>query len=363
MAGLELPSEVDCDDMGKILWEMDVTTKELNTVGSIVYDGPELPIRSTQESVVLPEKEEGVKEEPKTVEAADKSENQDIESIATVGQNKVNDVIMVTRESVSEKEEKKCSICSKDFQSNISLKYHKRESHNISADGEVETPCPYCSKQYWSNQHRLLKRHIELFHSLKKKTFPPIEGKTCPVCFKTFYNKTNVKRHLLTEHERSLRISCPECEKTFASKSALDYHVKVHSSQTEVNCDECKESFPDFRSLNSHKIKHHRPSNEKKCADCGVVLKGKSSLNRHMMEVHDVTRYDTKKIDVFVFSHKCDQCDFKSKRIDHLKDHIAQKHSKEKEMFPCGSCEKVFSYKKTLRRHQKFCKSIEKDAL
>ena len=49
---------------------------------------------------------------------------------------------------------------------------------------------------------------------------------TCPLCFKIFHNKFNMKRHRKMQHDGSMRLKCCDYEKTFASKTALQYHKK-----------------------------------------------------------------------------------------------------------------------------------------
>jgi RNase P subunit RPR2 len=65
---------------------------------------------------------------------------------------------------------------------------------------------------------------VDKKHSLKNMKVPKIAGNTCPICYKLLYSKTNVKRHILTEHENTMRSQCPNCDKTFASKTSLEYH-------------------------------------------------------------------------------------------------------------------------------------------
>ena len=51
------------------------------------------------------------------------------------------------------------------------------------------------------------------------------------------------------------------------------------------------------------------------------------NLNRHMQDFHNIeSRFDINKLIVLSYPFKCDQCDKKSKRKDHLKLHKDQKH-------------------------------------
>ena len=246
----------------------------------------------------------------------------------------------------------KCQICSKFIKHDRILQHHMKWCHDIPINDEFKTPCPHCAKVYWSDEPWLLRLHVKIHHSLRGKTLPPIEGKTCPVCFKTFSNKTNVRRHILTEHEKSLRIKCPECEKSFASKTALNYHVKEHDANQDFDCEKCGETFPNLWTHRIH-LRQHNKSEELKCSICELVLAGKKSLARHLQEIHFRTNFNTDKISVPVYAFECEHCDYKAKRKENLKIHMKNKHSDNKKNIPCEKCGKEFSNTQNMRRHAK----------
>ena len=78
-------------------------------------------------------------------------------------------------------------------------------------------------------------------------------------------------------------------------------------------------------SYKSHQKQHNEPKKEK-CPECEQVLVGKSSLSRHLKEIHFLSKLDTDKITDPVYGFICDQCDSKYKRKDHLKMHIESQH-------------------------------------
>ena len=85
--------------------------------------------------------------------------------------------------------------------------------------------------------------------------------------------------------------------------------------------------------------------------DCERSFTKRCNLNRHMQEVHNIeSRFDIDKLTVLSYPFKCDQCDKKYKRKDHLKLHKDPKHGFV--MFECGQCKKVFTVKSNLARHQ-----------
>ena len=77
------------------------------------------------------------------------------------------------------------------------------------------------------------------------------------------------------------------------------------------------------------------------------------------MEVYrrgsDQDKYNSAVIGVSAFPHRCDQCEFKTKRKFDLKRHNMHKHSLCDVTFPCERCGKVFNYEASLKRHIKTC--------
>lgn len=260
--------------------------------------------------------------------------------------------MLTSDEKKDETQTVSCPVCQKRFKYDIILKHHMRMFHEIPIKDEIKTPCPHCQEVFWSDQPKAFNLHQEKNHSLKNKSFPVIQGKSCPLCFKVFYSKTNVRRHILTEHEDTLRIKCTLCDRTFASKTAMNYHMKTHFPSSEYMCEKCEVTCSSLMSYRTHQRKHSEPKKEK-CPKCDKILVGKRSLSRHLKEIHFHSKLDTDKIEDPVYGFKCDKCDSKYKRKDHLKMHSESKHS-EKKKISCDICGKEFSNKQNLMRHIKF---------
>ena len=81
------------------------------------------------------------------------------------------------------------------------------------------------------------------------------------------------------------------------------------------------------------------------------------NLWRHIEEVHGKTKYNTDKTKVSAFPHRCEQCNFKTKRKFDIKRHYMQKHSLCDVTFPC---EKVLRgiLKLVKNQFQRFKKSM-----
>ena len=190
-----------------------------------------------------------------------------------------------------------------------------------------------------------------------KKEVDHNEDYTCPKCFKLFYSKQNVRRHVKTEHERQNRLNCSQCDKTFASSFGLNYHSKKqHSSSSGIKCDSCGDTFQDFQIYTNH-VKSHKSSaaiTEYKCDECHANFSSSSNLKRHFSQVHNTTNFNTRKITVKRYPFKCEECGFLTNRKHYFSVHKLLQHGPDSHMTSsCEHCPKTFEYKSNLRRHER----------
>ena len=183
-------------------------------------------------------------------------------------------------------------------------------------------------------------------------TSTQIKKVTCPKCFRLFFNKKNVKRHMKTQHHETGRLQCPDCEKNFASKTAVEYHFqKCHSSKNQgIDCRTCGENFPDIATLRTHCRHQHKPVIRHNCDECPETFSSKSNRNRHLTEEHAIINFNVKRVTVDdLFS--CDLCNFLSKRKYNMQQHKLKLHSNQSDSTSCDICSKTFKYRSNLRRH------------
>ena len=136
---------------------------------------------------------------------------------------------------------------------------------------------------------------------------------------------------------------CQICAESFATNQDLNDHVYIHNCESTF-CEECGKNFKSPRSFYKHKQIYHSKI-DISCNECEQHFKKSDHLNRHVASVH--------KNKVFV----CDACTKSFPRIDTLVFHkkTCKKSTSEIEMHVCHIeyCKKVFTLKKTLKRHIK----------
>ena len=177
---------------------------------------------------------------------------------------------------------------------------------------------------------------------------------SCPKCFKIMRTKFTLRRHISQVHEDKDKFKCTYCDRSFCAKLSLTYHVKkMHLPfGHQFNCEKCSKICSDFTAFKAHRAEH-RVNQEKdilKCHYCDLNIK-RTSMNKHITEVHNVEiRYDGRKVSM-VYPHKCNKCEFYFKRKFDLKRHQEAKH--ENQVYGCDLCSKHFKYLTNLRRHVK----------
>ncbi|OQR69952.1 zinc finger protein-like [Tropilaelaps mercedesae] len=60
-----------------------------------------------------------------------------------------------------------------------------------------------------------------------------LDRRTCPICFKRFYNAHKVTVHLRT-HTNERPFQCPLCDYRAAQKVTLQTHMKRHNRQLQL---------------------------------------------------------------------------------------------------------------------------------
>ena len=140
-----------------------------------------------------------------------------------------------------------CPVCSKQFRDRTDLGRHQRTHMRYKPHS-----CPYCSKPF--TQHSTLRSHLRS-HS-KEKPFECTDCSTkfshknalnrhtvvhhmnngeeeqkCPICFKAFFRKFYLDKHISEAHYKEKKFTCLTCSMRFSTKQGLHTHSNVHFKQ------------------------------------------------------------------------------------------------------------------------------------
>ena len=166
--------------------------------------------------------------------------------------------------------------------------------------------------------------------SKRYKSTKRIKTLKCEECFKTFYDKPQLKQHRQTNHLKESKGQCPICfkELLFYSIRKLYKHiVKFHPHESESP--KYKEILAEFTNLNEHL----------KCKDCGKTMTTYLSLKNHIRYIHESKECI------------CPQCGKTFKNEKYLGDHLTRNHGKL--TVSCDQCGNLYRTKSILNRHYK----------
>lgn len=210
-----------------------------------------------------------------------------------------------------------CASCEEIFTTYRSLKEHEKAKHNT-----IIFKCRYCDKIYNSQQY--LDFHYHSMHNQSR----------CRFC-KGLLTANNLNDHLKEMHARNIH-SCGQCELVYYTKEQLDTHCKVtHGIPIDENsnaCVMCLKNLPELE-ISSHKCKFS-------CLECFV------SPCIH----YDYLMSYREQILNHAASVQCLDCDYTTKRKEHLIMHVNREHL-DHHPFTCGHCGTQFYTKLSLKTH------------
>ncbi|XP_042308904.1 zinc finger protein 70-like [Sceloporus undulatus] len=180
----------------------------------------------------------------------------------------------------------------------------------------------------------------------------------CTVCGKAYKNSM---RLILHQRKHAKPCKCVECGKAFSDREALKAHQRMYKSKGTDEHTECRESFSQHVSLNSHKKKLYT------CLECGKNFKTRTHLEAHQRihtskklyeclecrksfhriterNAHQLTHKGEK-------SYKCRQCGKSFTHPANFKVHL-RIHAGEKP-YDCPECQKSFAGSKYLEIHRR----------
>ncbi|XP_013191867.1 zinc finger protein 585A [Amyelois transitella] len=273
-----------------------------------------------------------------------------------------------------------CNLCGKGFESSEILTGHML----LHKSTGLLITCPFCNQLIKRNT---LTQHIKYGHNNIKPR--------CSVCFKTFANPNNLKRHMMI-HSGVREFECDICSKRFHQKITMQVHRLTHINP--FACNQCDKTFENKVEMNAHKesdecskskvkkvkeelmktvkqevttnhglllgyacslckkmfsvesaLEQHVESThisdpmELLCSECGEVLPSKKDMQIHMMTHKNIKNKTTKRFECSICSKGCSS---QAMLIMHERVHTNERP------FPCQLCALRFKTKTHLRTHQ-----------
>ncbi|XP_016117362.1 zinc finger and BTB domain-containing protein 40-like [Sinocyclocheilus grahami] len=256
-----------------------------------------------------------------------------------------------------------CDMCDKTFKHSSGLLYHKRTEHFE----ERPYACEECGAKFAATSS--LKNHMRLhtgekpfhckhcdmsfsvaaalsYHTKKKHA----EGKMycCQYCSASFAQSIELTRHVRT-HTGDKPYVCRECGKGFKQANGLSVHLQNFHNITEPHdCQKCRVSFSSLDELRQH-IQEVHPKELHQCPECSKIFNSEANLEKHM-NIHDGNK-----------PYSCKRCKksyqtlsglWYHNRTAHPESASAQGNKAIKSLLQCDKCDKTFSNRNSLLKHQ-----------
>ena len=171
-----------------------------------------------------------------------------------------------------------CDICSVGFRNNRILVAHQKNDHNIQIEEKLEV-CPHCG---------IFVKHVK--DHIKRKHERVLQ---CTECDYATDNKRNLENHFKARHTNETVTSCPYCNKIVKTLANHLDRMKCHLSEEEkqrlaieVKCEICQKSFPSHLKLRRHVIRMHTDA-QFQCEICNFQTKHVQNLKQHVRTVHE----------------------------------------------------------------------------
>ena len=248
-------------------------------------------------------------------------------------------------------------------------KYREKKTLESLERERLKATCPFCFKIFiekFSRDRHINNKHRKQPISRVRKSFG--YATECSICRKTFYNATNLKRHLRLHAENPQNFPCDICEKKFTRKDSLFRHrervhklfkinfdaIRPDSQQSSFQCKMCSADF----GASKEALKNHiagevcrkrddsfqlNSEGRIECDLCEKTYIGVSNLKRHINLKHSSLKK----------RNSCDQCNKFYADISSLKRHVDSIHGSGKQKNVCEICGLEFTQRTSLVRHMK----------
>ncbi|KAL0809110.1 hypothetical protein ABMA28_012734 [Loxostege sticticalis] len=238
-----------------------------------------------------------------------------------------------------------CKFCGASFSKSTSHLTHIRLHH------PSQHTCSACGESFIGETG--LRMHMKRAHRGHEITEPDSRNR-CENCGVQFHNEEALKRHTNDMENELCDLNlraCAQCGEGCPSEEELREHLKTHSKDESVKCEECNRTFAHERSFAVHYQRVHLRVRGRKdahvkgsrapvvCEICGLKCISNASLRYHQ-RTHTGER-----------PYQCTECPKRFSIAQRLQIHV-RTHTGERP-YKCAACPKAFKHKAALNRHDR----------
>ena len=179
----------------------------------------------------------------------------------------------------------------------------------------------------------------------------------CIYCGRLYFDKSTRVRHQKTCNKNPKRFKgykCDLCGKILKTQIGLLTHQdSTHYQKNQsYNCEQCNKIFKHESSLKRHKKIHDKSNKKYKCDFCDYKNIRRDHIYRHQEKKHKIYNLDIESLKQQLQPHinyKCPQCSQKFTKTEAIK-HLRLTNCND---VTCLYCDKVFAQKSHLKQHLK----------
>ncbi|XP_062557073.1 zinc finger protein 431-like [Armigeres subalbatus] len=205
--------------------------------------------------------------------------------------------------------EKKCYICSAEFEDKFTLGVHLTDNHTSTSNHRCEEcalefatllrynrhlgrhdknlpfKCSVCPLRFFSKM--TVSHHEKVVHTSQKKCNKLLrieKSYVCEQCGKSYIGKCSFNAHLNAHAD--LKVTCRICQATFTRNCSLERHMLIHAGTKPYSCDQCDKSFKRAFLLREHKQKAHNANDPFVCSICNNEYDTYADMYYHKKVIH-----------------------------------------------------------------------------
>lgn len=129
------------------------------------------------------------------------------------------------------------------------------------------------------------------------------EMKQCEMCLENFSNRSNLLRHIKTQHSDERKMyQCHLCELQVTTFSGLKMHINCrHLNLRKYKCECCSKAFNHKKYLISHLLRHSDKSRPFVCEKCGHSFFDQRTLHVRIFCLYFIAKEKKKKKELLHF--------------------------------------------------------------
>ena len=273
----------------------------------------------------------------------------------------------VTKKSKSQNTsgEWQCYVCGEKNSVKSKVIDHVKENHYAKIKNSMYGPprqhqCAECKIMYQSEDSLALHLCGEVPLSWTGKVRGQNIVRKCSHCELTFKRNYELLRHVAMKHKKEKQFACDQCDYKASIPFLLKKHkARLHSDTRERShlCNQCGSMFMEKTQLWSHiAYIHGKTIEDTMCFSCGLHIRTKSGLAKHLKEVHNRDNNRTPSSDPEK-PFKCELCLKEFGVMSEIRKHfredhkIASKDTKQEPKYNCSECSRVFWTNNSLESH------------